>query len=430
MKKRIQSIKEKMNAFSLRKWNFLESVSWSFLGVFINSGIIFAINIFVGHFFGLESYGKYTFVLAVGYILSVLMLLGQDIVSVRYISRNKKNVSLQRAYLSGSFFVVFWSIVLVLFIGIFWSDALSSFFRIQKEMWLWAMLYAGAFSLKMMADSVFRAFHLFKIQAVGRIFESICVSVFLCLAVFFFKDFGYLVCVGALSLGGVLFFLFGALILPQKFSVLQDTKRVFGKFLYAANAWWTSLLSIATVTVDKLIVGYFFGVEMLGMYGAYTMASVVLVTQATNVFSNVLFPVVSERRDIQSVLQGIDKSTFIFFTPLTGVLLIVSSLVLELFGGQFLFSWMYLVLFSLSGSLQFFGGLYKNIAMARGKTFSKLQYLSSAIFIFFMGGLFFISCGEKKTFLSLVVAYLVYSFLFFLSARVSCVLSTKKAPIV
>lgn len=395
---------------------FLEHLSWSLVGITVNSGIIFAMNIFAGRLLGPEEYGKYNLVLTLSYILSVFMIFGQDTVFIRRLARDpsKKNT-----YLASSFFL---TVVSCLFLGILsfvFAKYISFIFKTEELLWCMAVVYALFFSFKSVVDGFFRGLHFFKKQAVARMIET-GVTILAFAGVFFFWTYPtYVEYVLVLVSGFVCFpFLFFATCLTKKGRVeIQCNKE---DFMYALGMTWLSLLSILSLSADKLFIGRYVGMEGLGMYSAYVTSSILLVTQISNIFSNVFFPLIQVKKKMKSIVKKVDAFSLAFFVPGAVFLSLASGFIFHLFGERYVLSWVYIVLFSFSGMLQFFGGFYRNIAMVEIQSFRTMQRLTFLGLVFFFVFLSLSVFLGGDVFKNIVYSYALYSLLSFFLMRRSC----------
>jgi len=134
--------------------SFIKNISWSFVGVIINSGLFFLVSVSAGRILGPVEYGKYNFVATLGGIFLMFMILSMDIASVPFISRSKKNDE-KKQYLSNSFWLVFASSSLVFVLVFILREFLAKFLGVSAIMIILSLFYGLAWTFKNLFDSFF-----------------------------------------------------------------------------------------------------------------------------------------------------------------------------------------------------------------------------------------------------------------------------------
>ena len=71
---------------------FLGHLSWSFLGIFFSSAILFFGSVLIGRFLGPNEFGKYNLVLAISNVAIVFMFFGFDTTAVKFISSGSNEI--------------------------------------------------------------------------------------------------------------------------------------------------------------------------------------------------------------------------------------------------------------------------------------------------------------------------------------------------
>ncbi len=354
---------------------FLGNLSISFFGGIIAAGIMFAVNVLAGRWLGLEEYGKYNAILSFATILSALYLFGMDTSSVRYLS-DKKHVDSSKKIFTTAFFFVMLMQGIVTLLLLLWYRFFSSENFISEIFLLLGIFLAIIISFKSLFSGFLRAFHEYKRQSSLRILDAIFVLIAFFLLVFLYQwraasSYVYSFMVGGGVFVGLSLWVLRRNIFRFDFSLL---KKIF--FEYNRYVLVMSLIGMVLVS-DKLIIGKILGLEALGYYSAYYVASHLFVAELGGIFMNVFWPSVIKGVDsIQEIVRKITK-LFIFYSPLWILLIFLSTFVLfSFFGKEYLLRIDYVILFSVNA---FFG-----VTFSIFMSFLNIHHIRRAASIFFL----------------------------------------------
>lgn len=340
---------------------FLGNLSWSFFGGIIAAGIIFAVNIFAGRWLGPEEYGRYNLVFLMAQVFFIPMLLGMDVATVRAVSIAGSNKERIGQIISGSTFVVLGAIVVTALLLFFGSNHISDFFSATSDMVFMAIFFAVAITLKAIFDGAVRGLHLFRFQALARIFEGIMGATIFLVAFFLLRNytslvFSVLISATLLSLMYVMkictFF--------SKFSIISVRELLqYAKFVVIG-----SVIALIVGYGDRYVVNRYLGIEELGIYSAYYTATILVVGQFIAIFANVFFPMIAKIGEKQEIMKKIDRLVLVGIAPAIAGVFLVGLLVLGLFGSAYVVNLFTLLLFGTVATLQFFVSFYAGMVNA------------------------------------------------------------------
>lgn len=159
-----------------------------------------------------------------------------------------------------------------------------------------------------------------------------------------------------------------------------DRKTLISQIAFSKSLFFSFLLSSFFLSLDKVAIGTYLGYRDLGLYGAYVTATYGILSQLFTIIGAIYIQsVLSHLSSIQSTIKKIDKKSLIFFLPLTFIISIISSFILLLFGRQYSYSLLYIVLFSIYATLSVYFNLYATIAIIYSKKTLHLSIIFSSI---------------------------------------------------
>ncbi|HRY82210.1 MAG TPA: oligosaccharide flippase family protein [Candidatus Moranbacteria bacterium] len=398
---------------------FIGHLPWSFLGLFFSSLILFSVNILAGRILGPESYGKYNLVLVVASIMAIPILLGLDITSIKYIS-NAKNQLDKNKYLSNSFRIaVFSSFTVFVLVATFYLK-ISEIFGVSIEIVFVALIFSILLSFKNLLDSFIKSFHFFRFQAIVRIVES-SVVIFLFFYFFYFLKKNeyefYLISSisGAAVLCGVYLFRI------RKNIIGWDKEKVEEIFHYSKTTIILACILMIMNSMDKIFIGKFLGVHLLGIYSAYFTVSMIFISQVVLMLGNVFFPMISSAENKYAVVKKIDRLGIIFFIPGTLVIATCAFLMLKLYGKEFQLNQWYIIWFSALSFLQIPSDFYRNVISSENRLYAKMKKAFFVIpIIFFSLYYLVLSSNATRNFFNAILIYSIYVLSYLFITRFIC----------
>lgn len=400
--------------------SFLGHLSWSFLGMAFSSLVLFLINVVAGRIMGPEEYGRYNLVLTIAYVVSVLMVFGQDMACIKYIASSGTEKE-KRGHFSNSLWVVSVSILVVSILAFLFAAPAASLLGTTKILFAWAILYAAIFSARSILDSLFRALIEFKLQALVKILEGIVILGIFVGLFFLLQKQGYQSYVFSLTVG----FLFFCILFfyRNKFALKSFDKKLFAKtWDYTRKTILLAVVTILAASIDKLFVGKFLGVKELGVYSAYLTASILLVSQSAVIFGNAFFPMINKIEETKkpAIVEKVDRLGLLFFAPGVLGIFVASFLLFKMFGREYELNLAYLLIFSSSSFFQLVASFYKNIAMSSVEKYRYFLNYSIFSLVLFAAMLVAVVFMQNSNLLNVVLAYFLYNFCYLLFTRASC----------
>jgi O-antigen/teichoic acid export membrane protein len=349
---------------------FLGRLSWSFIGGIFAALVLFILHILAGRWLGPGEYGKYNLVFLMAQLFLVPMVLGLDVSVSRAVARFEDNAKEIQRSIASSFWV--FTISLIASVGIFYifKNSIAHLFSSTEDVMIVALIFSTALALKMFFDGVIKGLHLFRFQALVKVFEAVMIIIIFFVLYFVLNNERYTALVYAVALAGlfvVLMFIsrlrgfFGKPCIKSIKSILQ-----YAKFVVVG-----SIISLVLGYGDRFVVNRYFGQEELGIYSAYYTATILVISHLVVMTGNVFFPTLAKIGDKKGILQKVDRLFVVGFLPFAFGILLTGFVVLKLFGSAYELNLFTLLLFSCVASLQFFAFLYSNIVNAHNeKTYS------------------------------------------------------------
>ena len=399
--------------------DFLRQLSWSFLGIFFNGIVLFVVNVLAGRILGPAGYGKYNLVLVVANIVTIFVLLGQDMTSIKYISSSEKEKD-KKQYLSNSFYIILSSSFLWIVFSIFFYFQIAHLLNFDQKIFLLAVIFAIVMSMRTLLDSFVKSFNFFKFQSLFKIIEGIII---LAVFIFFFlalKFDDYQYYIFSLTAGYFILCLIFFLKIKQKI-VAWDKQKFLDIIQYSKVTIILTIIGTIMASMDKLFIGKTLGIEQLGIYSAYLVSTAIFVGQIILILNNVFFPIVNQVEDKSIIIKKVDKLLFLGLIPGTFVLFLFSYGIMSIFGKEYQLNIFYVIAFSVMAFLQIAGSLYKSIISSQEKNYMTLKKISYVmLFLFFiMYGILFIVKVETLTYF--VLLYCLYVILNVFIIRKGCV---------
>lgn len=344
-------------SFSKKETKFLNHLSLSFFGGIIGALLLLSANILAGRYLGPTEYGYYAIVYSIAQFIALFLVIEVDVAMIRFVARD---IKLRPFYQSAAVILFAGSISLGILLLIIFSPFIVQHFDITSHLYWLAIILALSFSIKRMVDAFLRAHTLFSAQAFIRILEGITVlfGLFFFYQIIRIQNFeGYIT---ALIIGGAVFTIFGSITLWFKriFTWHYSTK-ILKKLFQFARFGIIGMISNATVkNIDKVIVAFYLGAEVVGLYMAYFTASIVVIARIVQMFVNVYFPTISAQKNIAHLLKRADHATLFLFPMIFLGSAITMTGILYLYGPAYELHVYWIILFALYATVHFCASIY------------------------------------------------------------------------
>jgi len=335
---------------------FAKNISLSFSGGMITFVILFIVSIIAARVLGPEEYGRYAVVFSIAQILSLFFVLELDVSALYFLSRKSSKRREFTASISIMFFI---NIVIFIFLAVSIYQLFMPI-NISGTVFVGAIILALSFALKRMTDAFLRIEKKFKMQAVFKIAEAITVVSVLLVLFFLVEHRDYFSYILALVLGGGVFIVLGGSVVRGALAVQGATvKSVNTVFGYNVFGIIGATVNGIIKNMDKIIVVALLGVSVGGVYAVYFTASVTIGARITQLFVNVFFPTVrSSKTNVSSVFKKINIVVLKTFVPAVIVASGGVAFIIFLYGSQYQFVWLWVLLAGGYIVVHFFASLY------------------------------------------------------------------------
>ncbi len=367
---------------------FLGNLSWSFFGGIIASGIMFVVNVFAGRILGPEEFGKYALVLSMANIFLIPMSLGIDVAVVHYLSKNK-NFYRRKKYLNTSLFLKLVLIIITIFIFsssyYFLGNILDKLLFIKSNIFYITLFFTIFLSLKNIFNSFIRGFYLFKFQSIVKIIEAGSIFSIFILTLFFSQKHSFLLIVTSIIFGYVLFILTVFVRLRKYFSFNFNFNYSKNIFTYGKYAAIGSVAGVLLSSFDKIFINKYLGVTSLGIYNAYSTASILIISQLVVIFVNVFFPMLSSVKSVKVIKKKINKIFKLVFLPASILMSLLIYVIMFMFGKNYPIDYWLIFEFSILSILWFYFGVLMWLIASRnqaGIKFTSFHSIISGIILF------------------------------------------------
>lgn len=337
---------------------FLGNLVWSFFGGVVISVVALMINIFAGRLLGPSEFGKYSLALVIGEYLLILFFLGFDTASLRAVAKSKNSRDVKHNISSASYFV-FSSMIIFSTLGVLFSEYVAKVFSTDSSVVIFAIFLAAATGLKLLFNGFIQGIHQFKHQFIGKVAEAIMLVAIFSLIFFYMHSYtfgSYIIVIisGALALIFIFylklrgnFSSFDKLILLKQFS--------YGKLFLLSTALGTIFAS-----VDKLAINRFLDVSQLGIYMAYYLVSIGLISQLSQMFNNVFIPTIAKSLN-KAIFCKLNRLIYLSAIPLTLLIIAIVYVAMIFFGKKYNVVLNLVVCFGIFASLKLLLSTYNSI---------------------------------------------------------------------
>ena len=364
---------------------FLANLSYSFVGFAIASGISISTYVISGRVLGPKEFASYGLVLALVQIFS-FPVQGMDLAIIRSVVLAKKTYNIGEAALSGFLFLLG---IIVASSAILYaaSSYVSSLFQIPVVLFDISIGFMALLAIRVGLDSVIRATGEFRFQSLIKMGDAgISLGTFYILYALFDKH-GYGNLIFSLSCGA----LFS--IASYVISVLRTVPHLKINISLGMQSWaygkfgvLSAFGTILFLSLDKIVVDHRLGHFQLGIYSAYTVVSVSIAMQLSNIIMNVLFPEVAHRSDGRALMKQLSRIVIISIVPLFLFFTLVCIVLFSLFGKQYPLSIPLSLAMGMYATVTFLYTVYVNVFLSFGPKYFFFIAAQSVL-----GGLAFIA---------------------------------------
>jgi O-antigen/teichoic acid export membrane protein len=383
--------------------DFLSHLSWSILGVFVGSTMLFIANILMGKYLSSVEFGKYNLLTTIAGVLVALFFFGMDNTMVKYVS-GSENDEEQNQILSNA---LIWQLVSTIIFGtllIVFSNFFGGLFKTNSFLLVMAVIYGVVLAIKLQLDNFIKARKKFQFQARVKFFENISILFLSFVLIVCLKFNTYIWAVtclfgGAILVIGLYVFRIFKKLRPWSWSSFEKTKKYLWVSLWSALTW------IVVGNMDKFFVSGFMGLSEFGLYSAYLIAFNTFIAQLIFAIGNVLFPTVSKIENKKRIVHKIDQMCIKIFVPFVLICSLIGLGVMEIFGGTYSVNLFFVLLTGIISWLQLVIVLYNGVVASSSKLFkqtSRIFYFKPIVMVF----LYFLAVYFHQ--LNIVTVFIIY----------------------
>lgn len=350
--------------------NIFKNISYVTAGTFIEAISWFLFNILSGRYLGPNDYGKFTLVYSVGMFLYLPMTLGISTGIIKY-SSEKTDFNRQSSIITTSYIIVLIISILCIFIYLEFSAMLREIFLIPQNILNLGIIFATIYAFYIITTSTLQG--IFQIRKYA-VLKPICGLIILLSFLFFtlgenlsFKSPIISMYVAYSITGGII------LLSIQKHLRSQFFDFHWVKILakYGTFSFLSAVSYIVCTNVDKILINKYLTTEAVGLYNAYFISSLKIMSLVSGILITVLFPLISGHKERSFVLnryKSLVPYIILFGIPL---MTISQTITLKLYGDNFEFNLGVALLFSITSVLflwyDIYGWIFNSIGINGAK---------------------------------------------------------------
>ena len=357
--------------------NFFKNLSYVGFGTFIGMTFLFTFNVLVGRLLGPFEYGKFSLVQSISMFLYIPMIMGYHNAMVKY-NAEDENYDRQRNVISTTYILVLISTIISVFIYLIIPQKVLEYFSVPSEMFHISIVFAVLYVIYTLLISTLNGLHKMKIYAtIAPIYSSILLFTVL-----------YLVYIKMLAYQSAIFSMFFAYIITSIFMLIYIRKYLIPKL----DTFWANTLTkfgiysiigsivfILYTNINQIFINMYMSTEALGIYNAYSFASVSTAAIFFNIFNSVFFPVASKCSDKTIILKKINKITPYLIGFGIPFMAFTEFVILNLYGSAYTINIPLMISFAIVSILIVYYGIYNWTFCSRGIDGVKLVNKSSIL---------------------------------------------------
>ena len=329
---------------------FVHHFSWVFAGVVISKVFILLINIIGGRVLGPAEFGRYNVIYSIGLLMVFPLLMGTNTALVKFLAPQHERRKILPYFGASLFIFMVSSIVFILLYLVL--IAIRPDLMTDRLLYYLAIIFAVALGLYYFSEGLLQGLGSLKRLSV---YEALVALVSLVAFLVLLRPLNSFF---AFYLSAMLgFVLFAALTFMRHRQLLQEVKvsmRMTREVLhYGVFAMLVALAATVLGNTDKILIYRFLGETKVGIYQAYSMGSLILISILTNIFIMVFFPTAARYPDKRPILKRLDR----LILP-AGVLIslgipFAQFIMLKFFGPQYFINPWLMVAFAVASAIYF-----------------------------------------------------------------------------
>ena len=186
----------------------------------------------------------------------------------------------------------------------------------------------------------------------------------------------YVVYINALTYKSAIFSMFIAYLITSSFMLIYISKYLLPKF---DTSWANTLTKFAIYSINQIFINMYMSTEALGIYNAYSFASINTAAIFFNIFNSVFFPTASKCNDMTIILKRINKITPYLIGFGIPIMVFIQFVILSIYGSSYTIDILLMISFAIFSILIVYYGIYNWTFCSRGIDGVKLVNKSSIL---------------------------------------------------
>lgn len=335
---------------------FFKNVLYVGFGTFIAAILSFAFNVFSGRFLGPAEYGEFSLVQSIGMFLYIPMLMGYNNAMIKF-NAEENNPDRQKELISTIYISVLAFTAVSICIYLLIPQKILEYFSMSSEVFHLSIFFAISFVFYTLTTSTLAGFQeMKKYSIISPIYSFISLLVFLFFI--YFKFISYKAAVFSMSLayivsGGII------LIFICKYFTFKFDKTLAHRLTnYGLNALIGGIAFVFYSNIDQIAINMYMSAGDVGLYKAYSSASMSIISIFFYIFNTVFFPVASKYKDKTVILKRIEKFTPYLFGCGIPFIIFSEFIILNLYGKAYTTDILLIITFAIVSILSVYYGIY------------------------------------------------------------------------
>ncbi|WP_440945535.1 lipopolysaccharide biosynthesis protein [Methanosarcina sp. T3] len=351
--------------------NFFKNISYVTAGTAIEAISWFMFNVLSGRFLGPNEYGKFTLIYSVGMFLYLPMTLGISTGIIKY-SSEKIDFNRQRNIITTSYTIVLIISILCISIYIKFSTALKEVFLVSQNILNLGIIFAIVYTFYIITTSTLQGtFQIRKYATLKPICGLIILTSFLVFVLcgnFSFKSPILSMYLAYLVTGGII------LLSIRRYLSFQSFDFEWAKIItkYGTFSFLSAVSYIVCTNVDKILINKYLTTEAVGLFNAYFISSLKIMSMVSGILITVLFPLISGHKEKNFILnkyKSLIPYIILFGIPL---MILTQVITLKFYGDSFELNLRLVLIFSITSVLFLWYDIYGWIFNSMGIKGAKL----------------------------------------------------------
>lgn len=313
--------------------HFFKNLSYVGFGTFIGTAFLFTFNVLVGRLLGPLEYGKFSLVQSISMFLYVPMLMGYHNAMVKYNAEEEK-YDRQKNVISTTYILVFIFTTISVIIYLFIPQKILEYFSVSNEIFDLCILFSVLYAVYMLLTATVNGLHKMKAFAmITPIYSTILLFTFLSIA--YIKPLSYKLAIFSMLFSYLITSCLILIYIRKYLTYEFDRKWAHTLTNFAIYSIIGSMTFVLYPNINQILINMYMSTENLGLYNAYSFASVNIASLIFNIFNGVFFPVASKCKDKTVILKRINRIAPYLIIFGTIFIIIVEFIILNIYGSKY-----------------------------------------------------------------------------------------------